>query len=153
MLWNIIVRGVTFQFSPDILAALMGLQGPIGAYLIVELVNKPDAEDIFRTFMSQNVMLVKPFVRWKFMLPFWHILHLIFAYNIEPRAHMTECPIMRGELMLAVARGCVIDLPLYIFLSLRSEAKINSSARLPYSLLVYLYSLGCMDSPDNFVPF
>ncbi|KAB1223205.1 hypothetical protein CJ030_MR2G006906 [Morella rubra] len=83
MLWTITVREVTFQLSPNILAAFMGLQRPIGAYPTVEMANKPDAEDIFRTFTGQNVVLFKPFVRQKFMLPFWRILHLIFAYDIE----------------------------------------------------------------------
>ncbi|KAB1205733.1 hypothetical protein CJ030_MR7G028082 [Morella rubra] len=132
---------VTFQFSPDILAAFMELQRPIRAYPTVELANKLDAEDIFCTFMGQNVVLVGPFIRQKFMLPFWCILHLIFAYDIESRAHMTKCPIMRGELMLAVARGYVIDLPSYIFLSLRPEAMMNSLAALPYNLLLTQFSI------------
>ncbi|KAB1202865.1 hypothetical protein CJ030_MR8G008030 [Morella rubra] len=87
----------------------------------------------------------------KFMLPFWRILYLIFAYDIEPRAHTTECPIMRGKLMLGVTRGCVVDLPLYIFLSLLSEAKITSSAALSYNLLMtqFLHSVGCMDGSDE----
>ncbi|KAB1226878.1 hypothetical protein CJ030_MR1G002661 [Morella rubra] len=72
--------------------------------------NKPDAEHIFRTFTGQDVVVVGPFIRQKYMLPFWHILHLIFAYDIEPRAHKTECPIARGELMLSVARGVVRQL-------------------------------------------
>ncbi|KAB1224621.1 hypothetical protein CJ030_MR2G009970 [Morella rubra] len=54
----------------------------------------------------------RPFIRQKFILSFWRILYLIFAYDIEPRAHTIECPILRGELMLSVARGCVVDLPL-----------------------------------------
>ncbi|KAB1212917.1 hypothetical protein CJ030_MR5G010217 [Morella rubra] len=78
------------------------------------MANKLDVEDIFRTFTGQDVVVIGPFIRQKYMLPFWHILHLIFAYDIEPRAHMTECPILRGELMLFVARGCVVDLPLAV---------------------------------------
>ncbi|KAB1212965.1 hypothetical protein CJ030_MR5G005111 [Morella rubra] len=62
-------------------------------------------------FHGQNMVLVGPFVRQKFMLPFWRILHLIFAYDIESRAHTTECPILRGKLMLAVATRYVVDLP------------------------------------------
>ncbi|KAB1205862.1 hypothetical protein CJ030_MR7G027953 [Morella rubra] len=64
---------------------------------------------------------------------------------------MTKCPIMRGELILAMVRGCVVDLPLYIFLSLRSEAKITFLAALSYNLLLtqFLHSVGCMDSPDE----
>ncbi|KAB1226273.1 hypothetical protein CJ030_MR1G003750 [Morella rubra] len=122
----------------------------IGAYPTVEMANKPDAEDIFRTFMGQNVVLVGPFVRQKFMLPLWRILHLICSYDIKPRVRTTECPIMRGELMLGVAKGCVVDLPPYIFLFLRSEAKTTSSAALSYNLLLtqFLYSVGYMDGPD-----
>ncbi|KAB1223583.1 hypothetical protein CJ030_MR2G024126 [Morella rubra] len=52
MLWTVIVHEVTFQFSPDILAAFMGLQRPIGAYPTVEMANKLDVKDIFRTFMG-----------------------------------------------------------------------------------------------------
>ncbi|KAB1212585.1 hypothetical protein CJ030_MR5G023529 [Morella rubra] len=37
--------------------------------------------------------------------PHLHLRH-------RARAHTTECPILRGKLMLAVARGCVVDLPL-----------------------------------------
>ncbi|KAB1209439.1 hypothetical protein CJ030_MR6G023770 [Morella rubra] len=124
---------------------------PIGAYPTVEMANKPDAEDIFCTFTSQNMVMVGPFVKQKFMLPFWRILHLILAYDIELRAHTTECPILSGELTLAMARGCVVDLPLYVFLTLQSEAKITSSAGLPYGLLLiqFLHSVGCMDSPDK----
>ncbi|KAB1200227.1 hypothetical protein CJ030_MR0G007806 [Morella rubra] len=74
------------------------------------MANKPNAEDIFCTFTGQNGA-GRPFVRQKFMLPFWHSTpHL--RLHIEPRAHTTECPILRGELMLAMARGCVVDLPL-----------------------------------------
>ncbi|KAB1212609.1 hypothetical protein CJ030_MR5G022576 [Morella rubra] len=115
------------------------------------MANKPDTEDIFHTFTGQNVVLVEPFIKQKFMFLFWRILHLIFAYNIEPKAHTTECPIMRGKLMLGVARGYVVDLPLYIFLGLQSEAKITSSAALSYSLLLtqFLYSVGCMDGLDE----
>ncbi|KAB1205741.1 hypothetical protein CJ030_MR7G028074 [Morella rubra] len=84
------------------------------------MANKPDVEDILCTFTSQNM----------------RILHLIFAYNIERRAHTTECPILKGELMLFMARGCVVDLPLNVFLTLQSEAKITYSAVLPYNLLL-----------------
>ncbi|KAB1215820.1 hypothetical protein CJ030_MR4G010966 [Morella rubra] len=91
---------VTFQFSPDILAAFMGLQRPIGAYPTVEMANKPDAEDIFRTFTSQNVVLVDPSSGRSSCSLFWRILHLIFVYDIEPRAHTTKCPIMRGATCL-----------------------------------------------------
>ncbi|KAB1216652.1 hypothetical protein CJ030_MR4G008617 [Morella rubra] len=84
----------------------------IRAYPKVEMENKPDVEDIFCTFIGRNVVVVGPFVRQRYMLPFWHILHLIFAYNIKPRAHTTEFSIARGELMLYVARGGTVDLPL-----------------------------------------
>ncbi|KAB1206491.1 hypothetical protein CJ030_MR7G000053 [Morella rubra] len=67
---------------------------PIGAYPGVEIRNKPDAKDIFITFMGQDVVIVRPFTRQKCMLPFWRILHLIFAYDIEPRAHTIEYPII-----------------------------------------------------------
>ncbi|KAB1206604.1 hypothetical protein CJ030_MR7G020489 [Morella rubra] len=97
------------------------------------------------------MVLVGAFVRQKLMLPFWRILHLILAYDIELKAHTIEYPIMKGKLMLAVARGCVVDLPLYIFLSLWSKAKITSSTTLVYSLLLtqFLHSVGYMDSPDK----
>ncbi|KAB1219808.1 hypothetical protein CJ030_MR3G009450 [Morella rubra] len=111
LLWAITVRRVAFQFSPDILAAFIELQRLIGAYPTVEMANKPDVEDIFHTFIGQDVVLIGPFISQKFMLPFWCILHLIFIYDIEPRAYMTKCPILRGELMLSRARGCVVDLP------------------------------------------
>ncbi|KAB1213078.1 hypothetical protein CJ030_MR5G019249 [Morella rubra] len=113
MLWTVIVHGVAFQLSPNILAAFMGLQGLIGTYPTVEMGNMSDDEDIFHTFISQDVVLVEPFIRQKFMLLFWHILHLIFAYDIESRAHTAKCSILRGELILSVARGCVVDLPFF----------------------------------------
>ncbi|KAB1216653.1 hypothetical protein CJ030_MR4G008616 [Morella rubra] len=110
--WSVTVRGVTFLLSAYILVTFMGMQRRIRAYPKVEMENKPDVEDIFCTFIGRNVVVVGPFVRQRYMLPFWHILHLIFAYNIEPRAHTTEFSIARGELMLYVARGGTVDLPL-----------------------------------------
>ncbi|KAB1223324.1 hypothetical protein CJ030_MR2G008600 [Morella rubra] len=77
----------------------------IGAFPVVEMENKPSMEDIFRTLIGRDVVVVGPFLKQKFILPFWHILHLIFAYNIESRKHTIECPIARGELILYVARG------------------------------------------------
>ncbi|KAB1212566.1 hypothetical protein CJ030_MR5G023510 [Morella rubra] len=113
--------------------------------------NKPDAKDIFHTFMGRDVVVSIPFLRQRYMLPFWRIIHLIFTYDIKARAHMTDCPMARGELMLYVARGGIVDFSLYIFLSLRSKVKISLATALPYSLLLthFLHSVGCMDSPDE----
>ncbi|KAB1216289.1 hypothetical protein CJ030_MR4G026707 [Morella rubra] len=63
------------------------LERPIGAYPTVEMANKPDVEDIFCTFTGQNVVLVGSFTRQKFMLPFWRILQLIFAYTLSEGSH------------------------------------------------------------------
>ncbi|KAB1203058.1 hypothetical protein CJ030_MR8G023483 [Morella rubra] len=97
------------------------------------------------------MVVIGPFIRQKYMLPFWRILHLIFAYDIEPRAHMIECHIVKGELMLSVARGCFVDFSLYVFLTFQSEAKISFAAALLYNLLLthFLHSVGCMDSWDE----
>ncbi|KAB1210076.1 hypothetical protein CJ030_MR6G011348 [Morella rubra] len=45
--WTVTVHEVTFQLSADILAAFMGMQRPIRAFLAVEMGNKPHTEDIF----------------------------------------------------------------------------------------------------------
>lgn len=87
------------------------------------------------------MVVVPPFVRQRFMLPFWRIMHLIFAYDIELRAHIIEYPWVRDELMLYVARLGIVDLPLYIFLTLRFEAKMSSTTALPYSLLLHTSSI------------
>ncbi|KAB1209642.1 hypothetical protein CJ030_MR6G017552 [Morella rubra] len=81
LVWTVTVRGVTFQLSPDILAAFMGMQRSIGAYPAVEMENKPVVEDIFHTFTGQDVVIVGPFIRQKYMLPFfcastWDPCHL-----------------------------------------------------------------------------
>ncbi|KAB1209927.1 hypothetical protein CJ030_MR6G025252 [Morella rubra] len=60
--WSITIRGVTFLLSANILSAFLGLQRPIGAYPAVEMENKPDAEDIFLTFMGWDMVVVGPFV-------------------------------------------------------------------------------------------
>ncbi|KAB1227490.1 hypothetical protein CJ030_MR1G010278 [Morella rubra] len=150
MLWTVTIRKVTF-ICHQTSSGIYGLQRSIGAYPAMEMANKPNAEDIFRSFTGQNIVLIRPFFRQKFMLPFWDILHLIFVYNIKPKAHTTECPILRGELMQFVAKGYVIYLPLYVFLTLRSEAKITSFAALLYSLLLtqFLHSMGYMDSQNK----
>ncbi|KAB1226025.1 hypothetical protein CJ030_MR1G025242 [Morella rubra] len=97
------------------------MQRSIGAYPVVEIGNKPDVEDIFRTFKGQDMVVVGQFIRQKYMLSFWCILHLIFKYDIEPSAHTTECP------------------------------TISSTTVLPHSLLMtdFLHSVGCMDSPEE----
>lgn len=60
----------------------------------------------------------------------------------------TECPIAKGELMLIVARRVIVDLPLYIFMTLRSEAKTPLSSGLSYELLTqFRHDVGYMDSP------
>ncbi|KAB1226261.1 hypothetical protein CJ030_MR1G019572 [Morella rubra] len=88
---------------------------------------KPSREDIFHTLQGRDVVVVESFVCQNEMTPFWHIMHLIFTYNIKLRAHKTDCPIMRGKLMLIATRGLIADLRLYIFMTLQSKAKTPSS--------------------------
>ncbi|KAB1209537.1 hypothetical protein CJ030_MR6G018874 [Morella rubra] len=128
----------------------MGMQRPIGAYPTVEMGNKSNAEDIFRTFQGWDVVVVEPFVRQKYIFPFWSILHLIFSYDIELRAYTTKCPIVRGKLMMSMARG-IVDFLLYVFLTLRSEARISFVVVLTYSLLLthFFHCVGCMDNQDE----
>lgn len=47
-----------------------------------------------------------------------------------------------------VARGVTVDLPLYIFITLRSETKTLSSSGLQYGLILtqFLHDMGYMDS-------
>ncbi|KAB1213265.1 hypothetical protein CJ030_MR5G009640 [Morella rubra] len=53
--------------------------------------------------------------------------------------------------MLYMARGGIVDFPLYIFMSLRAKVKISGTTALLYSLLLtqFLHDVGCMDSPDE----
>ncbi|KAB1215637.1 hypothetical protein CJ030_MR4G007295 [Morella rubra] len=113
------------------------------------MANKPNAEDIF-TFTGQIRYWSDPSSD-RSSCSLSDIYYTSSSPTIEPRAHTTECPILRGELMLAMARGCVVDLPLYVFLTLWSEAKITSSAGLLYVLLLtqFLHSVGCMDNLDE----
>ncbi|KAB1215850.1 hypothetical protein CJ030_MR4G010936 [Morella rubra] len=68
-----------------------------------------------------------------------------------PRKHTTKCPVERGEFMLYVAKGGIVDLPLYTVMSLRAEAKISGTTMLPYSVLLtqFLHGVGCMDGPNE----
>ncbi|KAB1200359.1 hypothetical protein CJ030_MR0G007572 [Morella rubra] len=140
-IWDITVCRVSFQLSANLLAAYMGMQRPVGAFPAVEILIKSTREEIFSTLQGRDMVVVGSFIRHNEMLPFWRIMHLIFAHDIEPIAHTTQCPIVRGELMLIVARGLVVDLPLYIFMTLRSETKTPSSSGLSYILLLtqFLY--------------
>ncbi|KAB1200953.1 hypothetical protein CJ030_MR0G005502 [Morella rubra] len=97
---------------------------PIGAFPTMEMENKPFAKDVFQTLMGWDMM---------------------------PKKHTTKCTVERGELMLYVARGGIVDLPLYISMSLRVEAEISGTTALPYSLLLtqFLHGVGCMDSSKN----
>lgn len=113
----------------------MGLQRLVGAFRAVEIPIKPTREEIFHTLQGRGVVVVGSFILQNEMVPLWHIMYLVFAHGIKPRAHMTQCPIARGKLMLTVAGGLVVDLPLYIFMTLGSETKTPSRPRLPYELL------------------
>ncbi|KAB1206536.1 hypothetical protein CJ030_MR7G000008 [Morella rubra] len=135
MLWTVTIRGVTFQLSPDILAAFMGLQTPIGANPTVR----------WQTSQMQKTSSVLSRARtWCWSNPSSDrstcSLSAIFCTSSSPKTLTADShekmPYLGGELMLAMARGCVVDFPLYVFLTLRSEAKIISYAVLPYNLLL-----------------
>ncbi|KAB1223109.1 hypothetical protein CJ030_MR2G018728 [Morella rubra] len=54
------LENISIGILADILAAFMGMQRPIGAYLAMEMQNKRDAEDISYTFMGRDIMVVGP---------------------------------------------------------------------------------------------
>ncbi|KAB1204417.1 hypothetical protein CJ030_MR6G024332 [Morella rubra] len=135
-LWNITLRSVSFLLSANMLAAYLGMQRPVGAFPTVDIPMKPSREDIFRTLQGRDVVVVRSFVHQNEMLLFWCIKHLIFVYDIESRVHTIECFIARGKLMLIVTRSLIVYLPLYIFMTLRSEVKTPSSSGLLYRLLL-----------------
>lgn len=60
------------------------------------------------------MVVVGSFILQNEMILFWCIMHLISTNDIELRAHTKECPIARGELMLIVARGVIVNLSLQI---------------------------------------
>lgn len=98
--WDITLRDVSFQLLTNVLEVYMGMKRPIRAFPTLDILIKPTQEDILRTLQGRDVVVVGSFIRQNEMFPFRSIMHLIFAYDIEPRAHTTECPIAWGELLL-----------------------------------------------------
>ncbi|XP_042963774.1 uncharacterized protein LOC122297700 [Carya illinoinensis] len=67
---------------------------------------------------------------------FFRMLNLIVSTNIDPRKHKTDFGIERARLMLRIARGKPIDLPLYFFIRIRSESRYSSVGSLPFALMI-----------------
>ncbi|KAB1219196.1 hypothetical protein CJ030_MR3G008337 [Morella rubra] len=56
------------------------------------------------------------------MTDFFRMLHLIVAYNIDPRRCTSEASFERVKLMVYIVRGVPVDLPSLIFWNIMKEA-------------------------------
>ncbi|KAB1206477.1 hypothetical protein CJ030_MR7G000067 [Morella rubra] len=64
------------------------------------------------------------------------MFHLIFSHNILPRQHHVECTAQRELVTLMVARLEPINLPFFVFQTIRTEAQSTSREGLPYGVML-----------------
>ncbi|KAB1216204.1 hypothetical protein CJ030_MR4G029063 [Morella rubra] len=70
------------------------------------------------------------------MTDFFRMLHLIVAYNIDPRRHTSEASFKRVKLMVYIVMGVPVDLPSLIFQNIMKEAVSFEVSGVPYGLLL-----------------
>ncbi|KAB1202519.1 hypothetical protein CJ030_MR8G022034 [Morella rubra] len=111
--YDVTVRDVTITFSAQRIAEFLGLPRPEGP-TIPELEDLAPLQpfDLFRlcTESGENVPGA-PHIVHKTLNDFFRMLHLIMAYNIDPRKCTTESTFERARLMVRLVRGVPMDLP------------------------------------------
>ncbi|KAB1223859.1 hypothetical protein CJ030_MR2G000489 [Morella rubra] len=135
--YDVTVWDVTVTFSAQRIAEFLGLPRPEGL-AIPELEDLAPLQpfDLFRlcTESGENVPGA-PHIVHKTLNDFFRMLHLIMAYNIDPRKRTTESTFERARLMVRLVRGVPMDLPGYMF-KLAREARLSgqglSSLRAPH---------------------
>lgn len=121
------------------LARFMGYERPVDA---LPVVGHPEEDhtplfEVFQTMVGPHIVVLEGCnIQHGQLLPIWHIKHLIFAYYIDPKKHTTECPIVQAKLMFLVARGTLVDLSTYLFMTLQENARSHKLSALPYGFLL-----------------
>lgn len=82
------------------------------------------------------------------LLPFFSMLHLIVATNIDLEAHKATFNWTRAQFLIQVAHGVPIDLPLWIFEKICYKTSIISIDNLPYGVIIIWLLLEWRVSPQ-----
>lgn len=142
--WVVTIRNTQVIFSLDELVRFMSYERPVNAFPTIELPKEemPSPADVFWTTLGMDTVVLKGSnMKHGQLLPFWHFMHLIFAYYIDQKKHTIKRPIARNELMLLVAHRTPVDLAMYIFLTIWAEALSYELSALSYGLLLTQFLL------------
>lgn len=121
--WEVTIRNTRVMFLPDELARFISYERLAGAFPVIGLPKEDWSPSyvVFGMMVSPGTVVSEGYnIQHGQLLPFWCIMHFIYAYCINSRKHTKECLIARAELILLVEFGIPVDLATYIFVTVQA---------------------------------
>ncbi|KAB1209759.1 hypothetical protein CJ030_MR6G005324 [Morella rubra] len=148
------VRNTRVLLLPEKLARIVGYERPMEVFPSLPLFEEgqPHKTEIFQMMLGLDTIILKGSnMQHGLLLPFWRTLRLILSYYIDSKKHTTEVSFHQAEFMNLVAWEEPIDLALYIFQTVRTQALSHDSVSLSYGVLLtqFLHAMLVPEGPDK----